>query len=149
MTNSFEFVHTHIEGHIGFLEIDRPPVNAYNFQTHREIHEALQSMGGDAELRCVVLSAAGVNEGRPFGAGSDIKEFVSLDPRTSLERARSMRGSLVYVSLPRPDSSGRRECRLRFGICVVSASGHPRDINYDVAGYARNSRSGRSAEARN
>lgn len=93
-----EFVHARVEGKIAFMEIDRPPVNAYNWQTHREIYETLGELEDMMDLCCVVLSAGGVAEGRPFGAGSDIKEFVGLDPRTSLHRARNMRRYFASMS---------------------------------------------------
>lgn len=99
MTQPREFVHLRVEGHIAFMEIDRPPVNAYNWQTHREISESLDELEQVEDLRCVVLSAAGVAEGRPFGAGSDVNEFVGLDPATSLQRARNMRRYFASMSM--------------------------------------------------
>ena len=98
MTQPREFVHLRVEGALAFLEIDRPPVNAYNWQTHREISESLRDLEDLMDLRCVILSAVGVAEGRPFGAGSDVNEFVGLDPVTSLHRARNMRRYFASMS---------------------------------------------------
>lgn len=98
MTTNHEFVHARVDERIGFIVIDRAPVNAYNWQTHREIYQTLLELQDEPELRCVVLSAAGVEDGRPFGAGSDVKEFVALDPQTSLQRARSMRTYFAAMS---------------------------------------------------
>jgi enoyl-CoA hydratase/carnithine racemase len=93
-----EFVHARVEGPIAYLEIDRPPVNAYNLQTHREIYEALAELESNHDLCCVIMYAGGVAEGRPFSAGSDIKEFVGLDPRTSLDRSMYIRRYFASVS---------------------------------------------------
>jgi len=93
-----DYVRTELDGRIAILTVDRPPVNAYNYQTHREIHEAFVELEDDPGVRCVVLAAAGVDEGRPFGAGSDIKEFVALDPVTSLRRARDIRAYYAHLS---------------------------------------------------
>lgn len=93
-----EFVQAHTEGPIGYVTIDRPPVNAYNLQTHREIRLAFEDLVDDPDLRCAILCAAGVSEGRPFGAGSDVNEFVDLDPRNSLARSREIRRCFASVT---------------------------------------------------
>lgn len=98
-----EFVTTTLEGRIGIVTIDRPPVNAYNFQTHREIYESFAELGERDDVCCVVLRAAGAAEGRPFGAGSDIEEFIGLDPQTSLGRAKYVRQFMAFLSaFPQP-----------------------------------------------
>lgn len=85
-----EFVCARRERLIATVTVDRAPVNAYNLQTHRELHEAFEVLAA-TDARCVIFEAAGWSEGRPFGAGSDIKEFVGLDEHSSLERAKHLR----------------------------------------------------------
>jgi len=85
-----EFVTGICEDAIGVITVDRPPVNAYDLATHREIHEAFHALA-ETDARCVIMQAAGWEDGRPFGAGSDIKEFVGLTPEKSLERAAFLR----------------------------------------------------------
>ncbi len=93
-----EFVRYTVDDHVAVITIDRPPVNAYNLQTHREICETLQELAGVKGVRAVVLTAAGHEQGRPFGAGSDVKEFVPLTKETSLERAAKIREYMKYFS---------------------------------------------------
>lgn len=100
---SREFVSTRVEDRVGIVTIDRPPVNAYNFQTHKEIFESFHELGERDDICCVILHAAGAEEGRPFGAGSDINEFVGLDPQTSLGRAKFVRQYMAFLSaFPQP-----------------------------------------------
>ena len=113
---SGEFVSgTATEG-IGLVTVDRPPVNAYNLQTHRELHEAFASLA-ISEVRCVILQAAGWEEGRPFGAGSDIKEFVGLNPETSLERANFLREYMAAMNaFPLPSIAAIEQLAIGSGL---------------------------------
>ncbi|MFB7914967.1 enoyl-CoA hydratase family protein [Streptomyces sp. NPDC056061] len=56
---------------IRLVTVDYPPVNALPVQGWYDLADALRSAGRDAEVRCVVLAAAG----RGFNAGVDIKEM--------------------------------------------------------------------------
>lgn len=91
-----EHVRANLEEHIGVITIDRPPVNAYSLQVHRDIYESLQRL--EPVARCVVLAAAGHESGRPFSAGSDVNEFVGLTPKMSLERAQKIRKFMSYMN---------------------------------------------------
>ncbi|MGF1471440.1 MAG: enoyl-CoA hydratase-related protein [Rubrobacteraceae bacterium] len=55
---------------VATLALNRPEVlNAFNGQLHRDLHEALDSVAADDEVRCVVLRG----EGRGFSAGADLR----------------------------------------------------------------------------
>lgn len=56
---------------IRLITVDHPPVNALPVQGWFDLADALRAAGRDAEVRCVVLAAAG----RGFNAGVDIKEM--------------------------------------------------------------------------
>lgn len=64
-----------VEGGIGEVVIDVPPVNALNVAGWFELARILDGLGNDAGVRVVVLRA----EGRGFCAGVDIKELQN-DP---------------------------------------------------------------------
>ena len=111
-----EFVEGLVDDLIGYVTVDRAPVNAYNLQTHREIHEAFVALEPSG-IRCVIFQAAGWQEGRPFGAGSDIKEFVGLTPETSLERAKLLREYMVAMnSFPLPTIAAIEELAIGSGL---------------------------------
>ena len=52
------------------LALNRPEkLNAFNGQLHEDLHDALDSVAADEEVRCVVLRG----EGRGFSAGADLQ----------------------------------------------------------------------------
>ena len=70
-----EFVKVERDGAVGLVTIDKPPVNALSAQVIAELESAFDELGGDADIRAVVLRGAG---DRAFVAGADISEFPSL-----------------------------------------------------------------------
>ncbi len=72
-----EFVRLEIEGAVGVIRLDRPPVNAINTAIHRELLEvAGQVARATRTIRAVVLYGGE----RAFAAGADIKEMAELQP---------------------------------------------------------------------
>ena len=71
-----EFVSLEISnGRVGTIRLDRPPVNALNRDLVRELGDAVETAGAEAEVRAVVVwGGEGV-----FAAGADIKEMMALD----------------------------------------------------------------------
>jgi 2-(1,2-epoxy-1,2-dihydrophenyl)acetyl-CoA isomerase len=61
-------------GAVARVTIDRPDqLNAMTTRTSDELVDAFATLGGDPEVRCIVLTG----EGRGFSAGQDLKEFQS------------------------------------------------------------------------
>ncbi|RYD84212.1 MAG: enoyl-CoA hydratase/isomerase family protein, partial [Sphingomonadales bacterium] len=58
------------EGHVGLIEICRPPHNYFTIKLIREIGDALKALDADKEIRAVVLAA----RGNSFCAGADLKD---------------------------------------------------------------------------
>lgn len=55
---------------VATLALNRPDkLNAFNGQLHEDLHDALDNVSEDAEVRCVVLRG----EGRGFSAGADLQ----------------------------------------------------------------------------
>ncbi len=63
-------IETSREGHVGLIEICRPPHNYFTIKLIREIGDALKAFDADREIRAVVLAARGSS----FCAGADLKE---------------------------------------------------------------------------
>lgn len=85
---------------IAVVTIDRPPVNALNFQTVGELEHAFAQLAKDPALRAVIVTGAG---DRAFVAGADIKEFPGLTREAGVEMSR--RGHAVMgriAAFPRP-----------------------------------------------
>ena len=57
-------------GHVGLIEIQRPPHNYFTIKLIREIGDALRQLDEDSDIRAVVLAA----QGSSFCAGADLKD---------------------------------------------------------------------------
>ncbi|HEY9034375.1 MAG TPA: enoyl-CoA hydratase family protein [Pseudomonadales bacterium] len=62
-----------INNYIAELVFNKPPVNAFTAQGWADIAEAIEQLGRDNIVRCIIIAA----EGRGFCAGVDIKELQS------------------------------------------------------------------------
>ncbi len=73
------------EGGLAIVSLHRPPLNALNGETLRELRDALSSLARDPAVRVVLLTGGGE---KAFAAGADIKEMAGLDPLGAREFAR-------------------------------------------------------------
>lgn len=62
---------TDIQGHIGEVVLDHPPVNALDSKGWNELADLIGALGARPEVRCLLIRG----EGRGFCAGVDIKEM--------------------------------------------------------------------------
>jgi enoyl-CoA hydratase len=70
-----EFVRLEVEGGIGTIRLDRPPMNAFNQQVQEELKACAEEAARRADVRAVVVFGGE----KVFAAGADIKEMVELD----------------------------------------------------------------------
>lgn len=70
-----EFVRLSIRGTTGWLEFNRPPVNAFNHQMVRETLSGLQRLEEATQVRVIVLATA---VERYFSAGADLQVFAGI-----------------------------------------------------------------------
>ncbi len=68
-------VRLEIDGAVGVIRLDRPPVNAINGQMHRELIDVAGRVAADRSIRAVVLYGGE----RAFAAGADIREMAELN----------------------------------------------------------------------
>ena len=66
-----EYLSLKKEGHIGIITLDRPPVNALNYQAYSEIFEVFELVAQDPEIWCVIFQA----KNKLFCAGNDLNEL--------------------------------------------------------------------------
>jgi enoyl-CoA hydratase len=94
-----EFVRLEVEGGIGTVRLDRPPMNALNRQVQEELHAAATEASERADVRAVVLYGGE----KVFAAGADIKEMVDLDYAAMVERAGPLSAAFDAVArIPKP-----------------------------------------------
>ena len=68
-------VNVYTEHPFGWIDFNRPPINAKHWDTVREIHAAIQRHHDDREVRVIVLGSA---LERYFSAGADIAVFAAM-----------------------------------------------------------------------
>ena len=94
-----EFVRVEVEGGVGTIRLERPPMNALNAQVQDELHEAATEVGDRADVRAVVIYGGP----KVFAAGADIKEMVTADYPTMLERATPLQAAFdALARIPKP-----------------------------------------------
>ncbi|MEI4507419.1 3-hydroxyacyl-CoA dehydrogenase NAD-binding domain-containing protein [Sphingopyxis sp. CCNWLW253] len=71
MTEAKDIISTRVEGDIGFIVSDNPPVNAISIGVRTGLADALAALDADAAVKAIVLSCSG----KTFFAGADITEF--------------------------------------------------------------------------
>jgi enoyl-CoA hydratase len=75
MSAQHQFVRWIVERGLATLSVDRPPLNPLSHQVKTELHECIEEIAADPEVRCLILHGAG---GRAFSVGADIKEFPEI-----------------------------------------------------------------------
>ncbi|WP_126428021.1 enoyl-CoA hydratase [Brevibacillus marinus] len=88
-----------IDDRVAWVTIDRPPANALDQATLRELEALLGEMEENRQVKVIVLTGAG----RFFVAGADIKEFTSLGGDEA--EALALAGQQVFQrieSFPKP-----------------------------------------------
>ena len=86
MSESYDFLSVAREGAIATITIDRPDkLNALNDATVRELADAFESVGADADVGGVILTGAG---DKAFVAGADIGELARMGPLDGVETSR-------------------------------------------------------------
>jgi enoyl-CoA hydratase len=94
-----EFVRVEVADQIATIRLDRPKMNALNFQVQAEIAAAAAQVSGDSEVRAVILYGGE----RVFAAGADIKEMAPLGAADMSERAAALQAALNDVAdIPKP-----------------------------------------------
>ncbi len=86
---------------IGYITVNRPKVmNALSIKTVHELIDAFQAMGGDDEVKAVILTGSG---DKSFVAGADIPEFQNLTPDEARDYAvRGQRLLSIIERLGKP-----------------------------------------------
>ena len=94
-----EFVEVEVDGGIGTIRLDRPPMNALNAQVQSELHAAAVEASARTDVRAVVIYGGE----KVFAAGADIKEMVTADYAAMVERAAPLQAAFdALARIPKP-----------------------------------------------
>lgn len=90
-----------VKGHIGYVTVNRPDVlNCFNYDTLRELQEAVDSIHVNPEVRVVIFTGAGQ---KAFSAGADLKERKTLNESEVRRNVKAIRDLFNRIaSLPQP-----------------------------------------------
>ncbi|OLO36412.1 enoyl-CoA hydratase [Alkalihalophilus pseudofirmus] len=86
---------------VAHITLDRPEAaNALSVQMLYELHEAIQEVKFNPEVRCVVIKASGE---KVFCAGADLKERAGMDPVQVKRTVSLIQGNINDIeALPQP-----------------------------------------------
>jgi enoyl-CoA hydratase/carnithine racemase len=94
-----EFVRLEVEGAVGTIRLDRPPMNALSAQLQREIRGAAIEAGERADVRAVVVYGGE----KVFAAGADVKEMVGMTHEEMVRYSATLQGCFTAVArIPKP-----------------------------------------------
>jgi enoyl-CoA hydratase/carnithine racemase len=89
-----EFVRLDVDGGVGTLRLDRPPVNALNVEVQDALRALAYEIDGRPDVRAVVLYGGE----RVFAAGADIKEMADMGYADMADRSRALTASFTAVA---------------------------------------------------
>lgn len=94
-----EYVRLEVDGAVGTIRLDRPPMNALSRQVQRELAATAQEATDRADVRVVVLYGGP----KVFAAGADIKEMAGWGYTDVVENATGLQAAFTAVArIPKP-----------------------------------------------
>ncbi|WP_433057298.1 enoyl-CoA hydratase/isomerase family protein [Dactylosporangium sp. CS-033363] len=99
MTTETPLVRLEVDGGIGTIRLDRPPMNALNIAVQEQLRAAAQEATARDDVRAVVLYGGE----KVFAAGADIKEMAGMGYPEMAARAGALTSSFDAVArIPKP-----------------------------------------------
>jgi enoyl-CoA hydratase/carnithine racemase len=94
-----EFVRLEVDGAVGTIRLDRPPMNALSVPMQDELTAAAEQVSADDGVRAVVLYGGP----KVFAAGVDIKEMAEASYATMASDTRRLQATFTTVArIPKP-----------------------------------------------
>ncbi|MDQ2783126.1 enoyl-CoA hydratase-related protein [Lapillicoccus sp.] len=94
-----DFVRLEVEGGIGTIRLDRPPMNPLSVQVQEEIRAAAVEAGDRRDVAAVVVWGGD----KVFAAGADIKEMQTMSYTDMVDRSVALQASITAVArIPKP-----------------------------------------------
>ena len=94
-----EFVRLEVDGGVGTIRLDRPPMNAVNRQVNVELAQVASEAAQREDVRAVVVYGGE----KTLAAGADVKEMADLTYAQMAARSRELSHGFGAVSeIPKP-----------------------------------------------
>ena len=86
---------------IAYITLDRPhALNTYNVQMRDDLHQVLNAIKADNEVRVGIVKGAGE---KGFCAGADLSEFLTAPPPVAARKVRWQRDTWsLFLDIPQP-----------------------------------------------
>ncbi len=83
------------EGNVGYITLNKPPANSYDYSFMEELGESVNEAAADDGARAVIFRSASE---RFFSAGADIKAFNQNPPEQNMEMIRLAHENLARIA---------------------------------------------------
>lgn len=83
------------EGNVGYVTLDKPPANSYDYSFMEELGRCIRSAADDGEAGAVILRSASE---RFFSAGADIKAFNANTTEDNMKMIRTAHEGLAEIA---------------------------------------------------
>jgi cyclohexa-1,5-dienecarbonyl-CoA hydratase len=93
---SATFVHVHLEGGVGRIRLDRPPLNVLDLAMIAQLSAAVRRLGADPKVRVVAIAG----EGRAFCAGVDVADHSADRVGAMIERFHGAIRDVIALEQP-------------------------------------------------
>jgi enoyl-CoA hydratase len=94
-----EFVKLGVDGGVGTISLDRPPMNAFSAQVQEELRACAEEAARRADVRAVIVYGGE----KVFAAGADVKEMSTMAYPEMATRARRLSACFGAMSqIPKP-----------------------------------------------
>jgi enoyl-CoA hydratase/carnithine racemase len=94
-----EFVRLEIDGAIGTIRLDRPPMNALNAEVQDDLKAAATEVAARTDIRAVILYGGE----KIFAAGADIKEMAEMSYTDMVDRSGALQAAFTAIArIPKP-----------------------------------------------
>jgi enoyl-CoA hydratase/carnithine racemase len=94
-----DFLTLDVDGGIGTIRLDRPPMNALNAHVQDELLALCGEIRSRSDIRAVVVHGGA----KVFAAGADIKEMATMSYVDMVERSTALQASFTALAaLPQP-----------------------------------------------
>jgi enoyl-CoA hydratase/carnithine racemase len=94
-----ELVRLEVEGGIGTIRLDRPPMNALNTTVQEELRSVAAEAGERADVSAVIVYGGE----KVFAAGADVKEMATMSYTDMVDRSSALQSAFTAVArIPKP-----------------------------------------------
>jgi enoyl-CoA hydratase/carnithine racemase len=94
-----EFVRLEVDGAIGTIRLDRPPMNALN----AEVQDDLKAVAGEISARKDIRAVVIYGGEKIFAAGADIKEMAEMSYTDMVDRSGALHAAFAALArIPKP-----------------------------------------------